>query len=669
VKDQSAENPLAIAALAYAKRGWHVLPCKPGDKQPATAHGYKDATDDRGELVRRWKQSPRANLGIATGQISRIVVLDVDPRNGGRESLRELERLHGSLPKTPIVETGGDGEHYYFALPPGVHAKSFVLAPGLDVKADGGYVIAPPSVHPSGKPYGWRLPPRSTPMAAAPAWLLDGEAKQRATRPNQLAKTTPVIDAADSPLGRMFKESGLLGKLLDAGKRSVVCPWQAEHTVGRSLDSSTVIFPPSSPGGLGAFHCSHSHCAQRSAKEAFDHLRSRADRERSKDAWMTDLGRNKEGRLLRSFRNVCTILQHDNAYAAALRFDEMNSTVSLGKDEMRDSGISAIRLDLDERYGIAPSEADAVRAVQYIAERNRFHPVRTYLQALAWDKTERIVQVAERILNVRTESEDEAALLGVLVRRMFISFVARPLQPGIKVDTVPILVGRQGCGKSSFFRTIAGPWFSDTDMPLDKDGMMQLGGSWLYEWAELENMFGRNATSRIKQFISSPSDKFRPPFGRATITVLRTSVIVGTTNLDSFLHDATGSRRFWVIPIGAVDLVLLREWREQLLAEAVAAFREGEQHWLTDDEERRRQEFVSQFNETDPWEEPVLRYADQQAEYVRISDVLHDVLNLPLDRQARREEQRVAAILRRSGWEPAQRRIQGNKLRLWQRRS
>jgi predicted P-loop ATPase len=169
-----------------------------------------------------------------------------------------------------------------------------------------------------------------------------------------------------------------------------------------------------------------------------------------------------------------------------------------------------------------------------------------------------------------------------------------------------------------------------------------------------------NATSRIKQFISSPSDKFRPPFGRATITVLRTSVIVGTTNLASFLHAATGSRRFWVIPIGAVDLTLLREWREQLLAEAVVAFRQGEQHWLTDDEERRRQEFVSQFNETDPWEEPVLRYADQQAEYVRISDVLHDVLNLPLDRQPRREEQRVAAILRRSGWEPAQRRVQGS---------
>jgi predicted P-loop ATPase len=382
---------------------------------------------------------------------------------------------------------------------------------------------------------------------------------------------------------------------------------------------------------------------------------------------MADLARNKEGRLLRSFRNVCTVLQHDAAYAGSLRFDEMNTTVFLGKDEMRDSGISAIRLDLDERYGIAPGEADTVRAVQYIAERNRFHPVRTYLQSLVWDGTSRLARVASEILNVRTESEDETALLSALISRWLVSLVARPLKPGIKVDSVLILVGRQGCGKSSFFRVIGGQWFSDTEMGLDKDGLMQLGGSWLYEWGELENIFGRNTVSRIKQFITSDRDKFRPPFGRTPITVLRTSIIVGTTNLDSFLHDATGSRRFWVIPAGTINLPLLRDWREQLLAEVVTLFRKGEQHWLTEAEELRRQEFVSQFNETDPWEERVLQYAER-VPHIRIPDVLQDVLGIPVDRQARREEQRVAAILRRNGWEPAQRRIDGIKLRLWERR-
>jgi len=666
--DRSAQNRLLLAAIRYTKLGIQVFPCRPGNKEPITAHGYKDATDDGGKLVPQWKKCPKANIGIATGERSRIVVLDVDPRNGGFESLAELERVHGPLPLTPTVDTGGDGLHYYFALPPGVRVKSFKLAPGLDVQIDGAYVIAPPSVHPSGKRYAWKVPPGKTPLAPAPSWLLAGPTKRAPARIEQPPKPVAGIDAADTPLGKMFAENGLLGKLLEGGKRAVVCPWQTEHTTGKSLDSSTVIFPSSSPGGLGGFHCSHSHCSGRSAKAAFDNLHSRSDRERAQHSWMVDLTRNKEGRLLRSFRNVCTILQNDGVYAGVLRFDEMNTTVYLGSDEMRDSGISAIRLDLDQRYGIAASEADTVRAVQYVAEQNRFHPVRTYLQGLVWDGTPRLLRVAQEILNVRTESEDEAALLSTLLRRWFVSFVARPLKPGIKVDTVLILVGRQGCGKSSFFRILGGQWFSDTEMALDKDGLMQLGGSWLYEWGELENMFGRNTTSRIKQFITSDRDKFRPPFGRTPITVLRTSVIVGTTNLDSFLHDATGSRRFWVVPVGRVNLPLLREWREQLLAEVVALCLSGEQHWLTEAEELRRQEFASQFNETDPWEERVLQYAER-VPHIRIPEILHDVLAITPDRQSRREEHRVAVILRRNGWEPAQRRIAGAKVRIWERRS
>lgn len=516
MRDRSAENPLLVGALGYAKRNWPVLPCAERDKRPITAHGHKDATTDRGKLIAHWKARPNANVAIATGSQSGLLVLDVDPRNGGDESLRSLERQHGELPPTLVVETGGGGVHYYFAVPR-ERVASFVLAEGLDVKGDGGYVVAPPSIHPSGGRYKWRTPPAQTTLAPAPEWLL------RRRRPKSLplkeANPQPVAKASETPLGRMFSECGLLGKALDGGKYAVVCPWQNEHTTGKQLDSSTVIFPAASSGGLGGFHCSHAHCSGRSSKDAFDALHRKVDASQAERAWMADLSRNKEGRLLRSFRNVCLILKHDPAYGPSLRFNEMQSTVLLGEQEMRDSGISAVRVDLDERYGIAPSEADSVRAVQFVAERNKFHPVRTYLRTLRWDGVPRIARVAQEILRIPVSSPEDVELLSLLVRRWFISLVARPLQPGIKVDSVLILAGGQGVGKSTFFRLLGGEWFSDTEMALDKDGLMLLCGSWILEWAELENVFGRNTTSRVKQFVTSNSDRFRPPFGRTPITV------------------------------------------------------------------------------------------------------------------------------------------------------
>src|SRR4051812_17578548 len=87
----TAENRLLVAALGYAKHGWKVLPCAPHSKQPATRHGFKDATSEKAQLVAWWSRRPNANVAIVTGKVSGIVVLDVDPRNGGNESLTRVE--------------------------------------------------------------------------------------------------------------------------------------------------------------------------------------------------------------------------------------------------------------------------------------------------------------------------------------------------------------------------------------------------------------------------------------------------------------------------------------------------------------------------------------------------------------------------------------------------
>jgi putative DNA primase/helicase len=162
------------AALYYARRGWPVLPLKPGEKVPLTEHGYKDATTDEPTIRTWWTRHPNANVGIVTGSASGLAVLDVDPRNGGNESLQALISQHGPLPVTPTVQTGG-GFHYYFAIPQGVSIRTRKIAPGVELKANGGYVVAPPSLHPSGTPYRW-LPahsPKDLQIAPIPDWLLE----------------------------------------------------------------------------------------------------------------------------------------------------------------------------------------------------------------------------------------------------------------------------------------------------------------------------------------------------------------------------------------------------------------------------------------------------------------------------------------------------------------
>lgn len=174
-------------ALAYAARGWPILPLQPRGKAPLGAlvpHGVKDATTDAATVRAWWAARPDANIGIATG--GRFFVLDVDPRHGGEESLADLVAQHGDLPATVECLTGGGGRHLYFAWPAGAQRLAGKLGPGLDLKGAGGYVVAPPSVHPNGRSYTWEVGghPDDVPIAPAPRWLLDLAGPAGAAQPD-----------------------------------------------------------------------------------------------------------------------------------------------------------------------------------------------------------------------------------------------------------------------------------------------------------------------------------------------------------------------------------------------------------------------------------------------------------------------------------------------------
>ncbi|MET0650197.1 MAG: bifunctional DNA primase/polymerase [Pyrinomonadaceae bacterium] len=215
----SKPRTLLEAALAYARRGWPVFPlhhpdahrgcscidakaCRSPGKHPRTRKGLKDASTDEAQIRRWWELYPLAGVGLAMGRKSGLVALDVDPRSGGDASLCELIEAHGELPTTLEAVTGGGGSHIFFAHP-GVSFKnsSSVLGEGLDVKTDGGYVVAAPSLHASGKRYSWRT--RRSP-ASMPGWLLKLLTTEKAPAPAPAKAAAPRRAPATTGAGSII---------------------------------------------------------------------------------------------------------------------------------------------------------------------------------------------------------------------------------------------------------------------------------------------------------------------------------------------------------------------------------------------------------------------------------------------------------------------------------
>lgn len=174
-------------ALEYASKDLAVFPCS-RDKKPLTEHGFKDATTDHSQIRAWWAQYPDASIGMAVPD--GIMVLDVDlPKkpgaSDGREALKKLETEHGPLPNTRTQQTGGGGSQLFFLLPSGKTCKNSAgkLGPGIDIRSKGGYVILPPSNHPSGGTYRWI--DEKSPLAECPAWILEALDKENKKESSQ----------------------------------------------------------------------------------------------------------------------------------------------------------------------------------------------------------------------------------------------------------------------------------------------------------------------------------------------------------------------------------------------------------------------------------------------------------------------------------------------------
>jgi predicted P-loop ATPase len=224
-------------------------------------------------------------------------------------------------------------------------------------------------------------------------------------------------------------------------------------------------------------------------------------------------------------------------------------------------------------------------------------------------------------------------------------------QPGCKFDYVVVLEGKQGAGKSRACSVLGGEWFSDSlpDVCRDRDAAQHLRGKWIIEISELSAL-GRAEAEALKSFISRPVERYRPPYGREEVIEPRQCIFIGTTNRSTYLGDDTGGRRFWPVKVSRIDVHALISDRDQLFAEAVTAYRNGEQWWPDEAFERDhiRSEQEARF-EADAWEPSIERFLDGRSR-VQVSEIAFQALDIATAKIGTTEQRRIIRILTRLGW-------------------
>ena len=361
--------------------------------------------------------------------------------------------------------------------------------------------------------------------------------------------------------------------------------------------------------------------------------------------------------------NVQTVLCTDSRMQGRFRYNSFAQIVEIDGQPIRDADESKLMLWLSSVYDLEMPTKRIAEVVQTVADENAYHPVREWMEGLVWDGTDRL----DSMLSEYFGAED-TNLTKEVGRRWAIGCVARIYDPGCKLDTVLVLQGPQGAKKSTAFRALAGrdDWFSDTLVDFrNKDAYQQLSGVWIYELAELDNI-RRSDIGAIKAFLSAQVDKYRPAYGRNIGIYPRQTAFVGSTNDIEFLPaDPTGSRRFWPIKIGTINLPSIKRDVGQLWAEAVKLYKSGERWWLEGTSAKDLVQASDEYRQRDSWETVVEDWLRGQRDFFTIEDVLRQAIKKDPEHQTRADSMRAAGILTGLGCAKKRRVHQGARRVMW----
>lgn len=538
------------AAIKYAtKYNWAVFPVDAESKRPLTPHGCKDAKKNVAAIRSWWKRWPKANVGVATGAISGLVVIDEDVDRekdiDGFKSVRQWEKVNGELPETITAITGRGGCHLYFRYNGSDIGNRAGLIEGVDVRGEGGYVVAPPSIHPNGVEYQWETSPEECQIADL----------------NETVKKLLSAGKSDS------KEPFRLPVKIPSGERNSTlfkhaCSLQAQGMSDEAIIAAitavndTQCDAPLPPDEIRLIVSS----ALTYQKGELKTINSAGEWHEPKIAYRVDKDGNETENPLQTIANAEEAITYDKNLFGRIWYNEIAYVpyvygslpwqIGKGWREWTNTDDSNLRSYIENKYGLKSSEK-IMDALANVSHKRTVNPVMQLLEGCQerWDGNKYIENLLPMMLGAE-KSEYTTAVMKLFM----MGAISRIYYPGCKFDYMLVLVGNQGGGKSSFLRFLAlnDDWFNDNFSTLDSAHAIEnLRGMWIVELAELQATKRAKDVETIKSFITSRVDTYRAPYNRRTEQRKRMCVLAGTSNPVDFLTDKTGNRRFLPIRCNA----------------------------------------------------------------------------------------------------------------------
>ncbi|HED6952386.1 replication protein [Citrobacter freundii] len=626
--------------------GWLALDCDSEDED-IQADIRKTLVQLLGELPpRRW----RANSNKC------LYLLGVEG-----DFRKRIHRLEGEL---GIIELLASGQQFVAC---GTHAS------GARIEWDGGLPDEPPVITADQLEMLWLRLADQLPVAVTTE---AGSTKMRdrsTFTPGATDETADYLDANG-------------WTLLDGanGERYIRCPFEDGHSTGGD-PTSTVYFPGGTAGfEQGHFKCLHASCAHRDDGDFLNSIGIRNDD--FEDLTSTEVAeplplpafeRDKWGRIEATISNAAKAVVRPDFVDIDIRFDQFRDEIMFAPagsgqwQAFTDADYARLRITMEKR-GFKPVGRELIRDVVLLAaDEQPFDSATTWLNGLEWDGVPRI----ETFYHTHFGTADTPYTRAVSMY-MWTALAGRVLEPGVKADMVPILVGPQGCGKSSGVEALSPDPAFFTEISFaekDDDLARKMRGRLVAEIGELRGLNTKELES-IKAFVTRTHENWIPKYREFATQFPRRLVFVGTTNEDEFLADKTGNRRWLPVEVSKVDVKAIKTDLLLLWAEARETFKRlgGIQFR---DAERLGASVHEQYTIKDAWLETVEKWLDtpdlmtndipRNCEFLRASDVLRDAIGLNPSHIGKREEMRISNVLQNCGYKRVQRRVDGKVLKVW----